>query len=114
MDDAERHFWTALEFRICAEFAGFEDKRLRHYWCDGLVPDEYDVQGDEPCIRGRVYCGASGQEQWRFTLLIGNRVSSPTEIDWAALLPLDNVTAWLSLHEHERTLILDPHSACPD
>jgi hypothetical protein len=114
VDDAESDFWNALEFRICAEFAGFEDKRLRHYWCDGLVPDVYDVQADEPRISGLAYCGQTGQELWRFTLLLGRRVSSPAEVDWATLLPPRDVTAWLSVHEPERMLVLDPLSACPD
>ncbi|GIJ34539.1 hypothetical protein [Micromonospora sediminimaris] len=35
----EQDFWVRLEFRICAEFRGFEDRHLRWYWCDGLVAD---------------------------------------------------------------------------
>ena len=77
LDGAETAFWTALEFRICAEFAGFEDGLLRRHWCDGLVPDLYDLQAEEPCIRGLAYCGRSGQERWRFTLLIGASAGSP-------------------------------------
>ena len=114
LDRAERDFWAALEFRICAEFDGFEDRLLRHYWCDGLIPDDYDLQADEPCIRGLAYCGQTGQEQWRFTLLIGSSVSSPKEIDWTSLLPPDDMTGWLTPHPHERTLILDPLSAYAD
>ena len=114
MDDVEKRFWVALEFRICAEFAGFEDKSLRSHWCDGLVPEEYDWVADEPCIRGTAYCGPSGQERWRFTVLVGSGTSSAAEIDWTSLLPSTDVTGWLSLHPREQTMILDPQSAYPD
>jgi hypothetical protein len=114
VDAAEQDFWSALEYRICHEFRSFEDARLRSNWCDGLIAEEYDLQADEPCIRGRAYCGPSGQEAWRFTLMIGASVSSPAQIDWPSLLPRDDVTGWLSPHPRERTLILDPLAAWPD
>jgi hypothetical protein len=114
LDDAERGFWLALEYRICREFEGFEDRGLRFMGCDGLIPEEYDLQAPEPCIRGRAYCGPSGQEKWQFTLMIGTSVDSPEQIDWRALLPADDVTGWLSPHPRDRTLVLDPHGAYPD
>jgi hypothetical protein len=114
VDDVERDFWEALEYRICREFRGFEDARLRFIWCDGLIPEEYDLRADEPCVRGRAYCGMSGQEIWQFTLLIGASVNSPAQIDWPSLLPADDVTGWLTPHLRERTLILDPLAAYPD
>lgn len=46
----ERDFWSRLEFRIGAEFSGFAHRRLHYYWCDGLMPDEYDLAGTEPRI----------------------------------------------------------------
>jgi hypothetical protein len=111
MEATEIHFWQALEFRICSEFAGFEDKHLRYYWCDGLVPDEYNLQADPPCIRGLAYCGQSGQERWRFTLVLGAALGSEEEIDWHSLLPAEHATGWLSPHPKDRTLILDPLAA---
>jgi hypothetical protein len=114
LDGVEEDFWLALEYRICSEFAGFADEGLRGHWCDGLIPEEYDLQADESCIRGVAYCGPSGQERWRFTLLVGPGANSAAEIDWASLLPADDVTGWLSPHRRERTLIIDPHSAYPD
>jgi hypothetical protein len=113
VDGVEKDFWVALEFRVCAEFAGFEDKGLRSHWCDGLIPEEYDLQADEPCIRGIAFCGPNGQERWRFTLLVGSRADAPAEIDWTALLPADDVTGWLSPHRRDWRLIIDPHSAYP-
>jgi hypothetical protein len=107
VDDAEADFWTALEYRITSELWGFEDQQLRSLWCDGLVPEEYDLRCDRPCIRGTAYCGQTGQDRWRFTLLVSDRGT----IDWSALLPSESVTGWLSVHPRERALIVDPASA---
>jgi hypothetical protein len=114
VEDVEKDFWVALEYRLCREFEGFEDRALRSLGCDGLIPEEYDLQGSEPRIRGTAYCGPSGQELWEFTLLIGPRATSPATVDWTSLLPSDDVTGWLSPHPRERKLIIDPHSAYPD
>jgi hypothetical protein len=51
----EPEFWRRLEFRICAEFEGFEDNELRWYWCDGLLPDRYDRHGGHWHISGRAW-----------------------------------------------------------
>ena len=107
MDGAEADFWTALEYRITSELWGFEDQHLRSLWCDGLVPEEYDLRSERPCIRGTAYCGQTGQDRWRFTLLVDVRGT----IDWGALLPSEAVTGWLSVHPRERALIVDPASA---
>jgi hypothetical protein len=58
----ETEFWQRLEVRVGAEFAGFADRQLPYHWCDGLVPEEYDLAGTEPQIRGVAWCGPSGQE----------------------------------------------------
>jgi hypothetical protein len=55
----EREFWQRLEFRICAEFQGFEDKRLRRFWRDGIVAEEYDLLRAQSCVGGQAWCGAS-------------------------------------------------------
>jgi hypothetical protein len=110
----ERDFWVRLELRICAEFRGFEDKHLRWYWCDGLVVEEYDLLGEEPCIRGRAWCGPSGQESWRFVLLVDPATRSRDEINWSALLPDDRITGWLSPDPQDKTLVVDPLSGHPD
>ena len=94
MDEPE--FWIDLEYRICAEFAGFADRQLRSCWCDGLIPEEYDLAGTEPRISGVAFCGPSGQERWRFTLVVGKEAASPRQVDWSALLPSDRLTGWLA------------------
>jgi hypothetical protein len=57
----EPEFWQRLEFRICAEFKGFADRGLRLHWCDGLLPEQYDLAGAERRITGVALCGRSGQ-----------------------------------------------------
>jgi hypothetical protein len=114
VDGVEARFWQSLEFRVCAEFSGFEDAELRHYWCDGLVPDKYDLQADEPCIGGTAFCGRTGQDRWRFILLVGDKVSSAAEINWSSLLPAADMTGWMSPHRTEQILVLDPRAAVPD
>ena len=113
MDDTEAEFWSALEYRITSELWGFEDKLLRSLWCDGLVPEEYDLRANKPCIRGTAYCGQSGQDRWRFMLLLGERTAGERapQIDWSALLPGEDLTGWLSVHARERILVVDPGSA---
>ncbi|MEU8005168.1 hypothetical protein AB0B66_28765 [Catellatospora sp. NPDC049111] len=111
MDDAERGFWAALEYRICREVEGFQDPQLRWMWCDGLDPQVYDLHGDPPCIRGVAYFGPSGQERWQFTLLIGDALGAAGTIDWTSLLPADDTTGWLSPRIDERRLVLDPAGA---
>lgn len=106
----ESDFWTRLEHRICDEFAGFENSNIRFYWCDGLVPEEYDLHSEEPCIRGRAWCGQSGQEHWQFTLVVGRTIGSQGEIDWSALIPDRSLTGWLTPDPEKKALTIDPLS----
>jgi hypothetical protein len=111
MDEAD--FWARLEYRICAEFRGFEDKRLRSCWCDGLVAEEYDLSSTWPCIRGRAWCGIDGQESWRFVLRVSPDVRTREGIDWFALLPPDHMTGWLLPDLSSRSMELDPLAGFP-
>ncbi len=112
MDEAD--FWKRLEFRICAEFAGSVDSRLRFCWCDGLVPEEYDLAGGERRIEGRAWCGQGGQERWRFTLVLGQNAESREQIDWSALLPGAQLGSWLTPDPQKRTLRIDSLSGRGD
>ena len=107
----EKEFWARLEFRICAEFAGFADHELCHYRCDGLVPDDYHLAGVEPRISGVAWCGQSGQEQWRFTLMTGQPATSREQINWPGLLPGDLLTGWMAPDPQNKTLRIDPLSS---
>lgn len=108
----EQEFWRRLEFRVGAEFAGFADRRMRHYWCDGLVPEEYDLADAEPQIRGLAWCGPSGQEPWRFTLEVGRETVAGGRIDWATLLPDDELTGWLVPDSQAKTLRFRLSTSC--
>jgi hypothetical protein len=112
MEEAE--FWQRLEFRISAEFKGFDDHRLRFYWCDGLYPEEYDLAGRERRITGVALCGNSGQERWQFTLVLGPETASGDQIDWSALLPSARLTGWLTPDTQNKTLRVDPLSGYGD
>ena len=111
-----KEFWGHLEFRISGEMPGFggEDRHLRGMWCDGIWPEEYDLAGEEPQIRGEAYFGCTGQEIWRFTLIVERGVESAEQIDWAALLPDERLTGWLTPDPETKTLRIDPLSGYDD
>ncbi|MEN3611368.1 hypothetical protein AAH979_17635 [Plantactinospora sp. ZYX-F-223] len=109
----EEDFWVRLEFRICAEFQSSEDRQLRCNWCDGLVAEEYNLLCEEPCIRGRAWCGPNGQEPWKFVLLVAPTVRMREEIIWSTLLPDDRMTGWLQPDIQNKSMIIDPLSCCP-
>jgi hypothetical protein len=98
----EDDFWARLAFRIGAELRSSAEPRLRYHWCDGLVAEEYDLAGPQPCIRGRAWCGPSGQERWRFVLVVG-----AAGCDWPALLPGAGATGWLTADPGRKLLTID-------
>jgi hypothetical protein len=53
-------------------------------------------------------------EQWDFTLLTVPTVIAKEEIDWAALLPEDWLTGWLTPDPQKKTLPIDPLSGYHD
>lgn len=97
MDD--REFWTRLEYRICGEIVGLRGDDCRGVWCDGFDPEMFQIIDGRPTITGGVWLAKSGrqglQERWSFSLLLPERVRSEQDIDWAAMLPRDDVTGWL-------------------
>jgi hypothetical protein len=109
---AESDYWVALEYRICREFAGMPENRLRFLWCDGLIPEQYLLEGRSPCITGRAWIGnGPKQEEWGFTLFLNHPVGSPSEIDWASLLPPENVTRWLAVDPASKRIQIEPSAA---
>ncbi len=110
----EELFWTVLEGRVSRELDGIRRKGRRTLWCDGIDGHSYDLDGDPPKIEGWCYCGSSGQELWKFTLFLPAPVASREEIDWASLLPPDNVTCWLAFDEERKVLQVEPGAAVPD
>lgn len=108
----ESEFWTKLEYRLSTEFAGLEDKRDRHFWCDGLVPLNYVLEGEAPRITGRAWiCNGDQQAEWEFTLLLPQGYSSQYAIPWQTLVPLDDVTGWMTFNEVAKQIVIDPAAA---
>ena len=110
----ECEFWVRLEWRLGAEFDGLPERRHRYIWCDGLIPEEYVLDGPRARIEGTAFMGSSGQERWRFVLFLREAVPSVEEIDCGALLPPDGVTCWMCFDEEERRVEMDPRVARPD
>jgi hypothetical protein len=113
MDEAD--YWASLEYRVCREFAGMPERRLQYLWCDGFIPSEYRLDDPQPRITGRAWiCNGPKQAEWEFALLLPRPFRSRQEIDWASLLPAENVTRWLSLDERTRRIEMEPAAAVPD
>ena len=104
----EYDFWVRLESRICAEFKAFPDRHLRFYWCAGLVPEQYDFAGPQPHVTGLAWCGGTGQQRWQFALILAPGTPSRAAIDWAALLPADDLTDWFTPQPGPKTMTIDP------
>jgi hypothetical protein len=111
----EADYWVSLEYRVCREFARMADIKLRHLWCDGFIPERYVLDGSEPRITGRAWiCCGPIQERWNFTLFLPYPITSRREVDWASLLPPENVTRWLALEERDKRIQVEPSAAVPD
>ncbi len=112
----ESTFWSALEFRVCREFAGLRDGRRRGLWCDGFMPAVYLVADDPPRIEGEAWIGDGDRNMmpWKFTLFLPTPLRSRDEIDWSMLLPAENVTRWIAIDESRRLLQFEPAAAVPD
>jgi hypothetical protein len=113
---SEAQFWLMLEFRLEPEFAGLPERRYQYLWCDGFIPSEYMLDGPSPRITGKAWIanGQSHQDLWDFALLLPSPVHSREEIDWASLLPPDNVTRWMAFDEGRRYIEIEPAVAVPD
>ena len=111
----EADYWASLEYRVCREFAGMPTRQLQYLWCDGFIPSDYILDDPMPRITGRAWiCNGPRQAEWRFTLLLPVTFGSRDGIDWAAFLPAEGVTGWLSLDEAERYIEIEPAVAVPD
>lgn len=111
----EADFWVSLEFCLCHEFAGLPERRYQYFWCDGLIPSDYQLDGPTPRITGRCWiCNGPAQAEWDFTLLLPRPFGSREEVDWASFLPRPNVTRWMAFDEDRRYIEIEPAVAVPD
>jgi hypothetical protein len=111
----EEDYWRALEMRVSREMADIEECKRLGMWCDGLIAHTFDLKSDPARIRGRAWIGfGSRQEAWTFDLLLPAAVSAREQIDWAQLLPADDVTAWLSVDLKRKHLVMAPADAIED
>lgn len=112
---SEADYWVSLEYRVCRELAGMPENHLRCLWCDGFVPALYLLDGSMPRITGRAWiCNGRRQAEWDFTLLLPHPVKSWDEVDWASLLPPEDVTHWLAVDQRGKRIEIDPAAAVPD
>jgi len=112
---SEADYWGRLEYRICREFAAMQNWDLRHYWCDGLIPQRYHLEDSEPRITGQAWiCYGQRQQEWKFTLFLPEPVGSQDEVDWASLLPPENATPWLAFDSAGKRIQIEPAAAVPD
>jgi hypothetical protein len=110
MNEAE--YWSQLEFRVCSEIEGLKTKIFQGYCCDGFIPESFDM--DHARINGRVWIGiGKHQELWDFSLS-GNNVRSRESIDWARLLPGEDMTGWLVIDARHKSIKINLQSAFPD
>ena len=94
---AERQFWTVLEFRVCDEMDKQPICRRLRLWCDGFIPEAYLVDRVPGRITGVVWMGMGPrhQEAWKFTLVLPFSVSGRADIRWSDLLPASEASDWL-------------------
>lgn len=109
-------YWLRLEYRVCSELDGLRHTAARPYWCDGFVPITYLLNGPNPCVLGHAWMaiGSRYQERWKFTLLLDHSLRSVEEVDWSALLPVEDVTRWLTVDPDHKQLVIEPSAAVPD
>jgi hypothetical protein len=89
------------------------EDRLRYLWCDGFLPGQYLLDGNRPRITGTAWiCNGLKQDEWRFTLFLPRRVAAPHEIEWASLLPPQDVTRWLAVDQQAKCIQIEPSAAC--
>jgi hypothetical protein len=108
-------YWAALEMRVCRELAGLREKEHRALWCDGFIPESFDLGREVGRVIGRVWIGIGSkqQQEWSFELFAGP-VRNWEDLDWGSLLPAEDVTGWLSVNLERKILKIDPAAASPD
>jgi hypothetical protein len=111
----EHEYFLNLEMRVTRELAGMRQKELTSLWCDGFIPAQFAIVGQRCRITGDVWLafGQERQELWRFVVNLGRAVPRET-INWAAMLPEEDVTGWLMLDFETKFMKISPHTAHHD
>lgn len=106
----ESEFWSQLELLTCGELARVEAARALGLWCDGFVPETYNMGENPPRISGRAWiaAGQKGQKQWPFVLQLRRRYEGRTLVPWASLLPSREEHGWLEVDLEARRLRIRP------
>ena len=110
MEEAE--FWPALEFRVTLELPRLRGQ-VAEFWCDGFAAEEYALTENPARLSGRMWLGRSGQDEWRFDLLLPGPIGSVDDVDWSELLPDEDVTGWLDIDVRAQRVTVTPASANP-
>jgi hypothetical protein len=82
-------------------------------WCDGFVPEKYDLDGPEPQIEGSAWIckGQQWQDKWSFALSLPRPVKSQSDVDWESLLPPEDMVRWLYLDWSNKRVRIEPAAA---
>jgi hypothetical protein len=106
----EQEFWERLEYRVCGELAGMEDRDLRALWCDGFIPRQLLIDDGPPRIIGYAWMaiGAREQDQWNFIFYLPTSVRSQIDLEWQELLPPEDLTEWLEIDRTKKELRIHP------
>jgi hypothetical protein len=109
-------FWTKLEYRICREIGSLHVGEFRGLWCDGVIPEGLERFTDRCVVVGRAWMGrgARQQEKWRFEFVLPPGTMELERVNWHSLLPAEDMTGWLELHQSERLMRITPSAAYPD
>jgi hypothetical protein len=111
----EREYFGHLEMRVSRELAGMRQRELQSLWCDGLIAEAFEIVGERCRMTGQVWMafGQQRQQPWNFVVYLGP-ARSREEIDWAAMLPREDVTGWLSLDFQTKFMKVNPFAADSD
>ena len=93
----EDEFWSSLEYRICRELKGMDDKALRSMWCDGIRGHVVRPESGPAHIGGSIWIGDDGQTEMQFTMALPEKFPVDDCVPWDDILPPENVTAWLAV-----------------
>jgi hypothetical protein len=109
----EDEFWLALEWRICRELSGMGDAVLRPMWCDGIHGAIVQPEASPAYMSGTIYIAKDGQTAMPFTMALPNNIASTDDIVWSALMPPEDMTAWLSVDTKRKLVTIDLSKAEP-